>query len=88
VKPNVLLFSTVAFFTTSLIAAEDWPEWRGRGRVPESVYLKRTSSSPIKHAFRRTGSVCPQRRTAWSGVLLLRTAAPTLLIDLGLLASE
>jgi hypothetical protein len=32
------------------------------GYRPESVYLKRTSTSPIKHAFRRTGSRCPQRR--------------------------
>ena len=29
------------------------------GYRPESVYLKRTSTSPIKHAFRRTGSRCP-----------------------------
>ena len=32
------------------------------GYRPESVYLKRTSTSPIKHAFRRTGSRCPQQR--------------------------
>ena len=32
------------------------------GYRPESVYLKRTFTSPITHAFRRTGSRCPQRR--------------------------
>jgi len=30
------------------------------GYRPESVYLKRTSTSPIKHAFRRTGTCAPR----------------------------
>jgi len=31
------------------------------GYRPESVYLKRTFTSPIKHAFRRTGTRAPAR---------------------------
>ena len=34
------------------------------GYRPESVYLKRTSTSPIKHAFRRTGTRAP--RAFWA----------------------
>jgi hypothetical protein len=33
VKRKVLLFSTIVFLATSLVSAEDWPEWRGRGRT-------------------------------------------------------
>jgi hypothetical protein len=34
------------------------------GYRPESVYLKRTSTSPIKHAFRRTGTRAPRAFSA------------------------
>ena len=32
-KRNALLFSTFLFWTVLLVSAEDWPEWRGRGRL-------------------------------------------------------
>ena len=32
-KRKVFLFSALAFFATSWVFAEDWPEWRGRGRA-------------------------------------------------------
>ena len=35
------------------------------GYRPESVYLKRTSTSPIKHAFRRTGTYAPRAFSLW-----------------------
>jgi len=34
------------------------------GYRPESVYLKRTLTSPIKHAFRRTGTCAPRAFSA------------------------
>jgi len=49
VKQKVFLFSTVAFFASSLIYAEDWPEWRGRGRL--GVW----SETGILAAFPTTG---------------------------------
>ena len=32
-KQRVFLFSILVFFATSWASAEDWPEWRGRGRA-------------------------------------------------------
>ena len=32
-KQRILFFGTLAILTTSLASAEDWPEWRGRGRT-------------------------------------------------------
>ncbi len=48
-KQKVFLFSTLVFFATSWTSAEDWPEWRGRGRA--GIW----SESGILSSFPATG---------------------------------
>src|SRR4030095_12332644 len=64
VKRQFLLLSIVSFLAASLVSAEDWPEWRGRGRTgvwDETGILAKFPTAGLKVNWR------PPFRTGYSG---------------------